>query len=102
MISYTLLSLSAFSLLLEQNNELVVNQGFSMESLFRGLLGMGVLIFIAYLLSNNRKAINWKSTVIGLGIQLILAVSILKIEFAQKVFEFFGKIFIKTLDFTLE
>ena len=55
MISYTLLSLSAFSLLLEQNNELVVNQGFSMESLFRGLLGM-------FIQSDNGRGefdINW-------------------------------------------
>ena len=39
---------------------------------------------------------------IGLATQLILAIAVLKIEFVQSIFEFFGKIFIKTLDFTME
>ena len=102
----TLLSqlyLSIFSLpLVEQNRELIASQGFSIESLIRGLIGMSFLILIAYLFSNNRKAINWKSAAIGLTTQLFLAVAVLKIEFVQKVFEFFGKIFVKTLDFTME
>ena len=102
----TLLSqlyLSIFSLpLVEQNRELIANQGFSIESLIRGLIGMSFLILIAYLFSNNRKAINWKSAAIGLTTQLFLAVAVLKIEFVQKLFEFFGKIFVKTLDFTME
>ena len=63
---------------------------------------MFTLILIAYIFSNDRKAINWKTTAIGLATQLILAIAVLKIEFVQKVFEFFGKIFIKTLDFTME
>ena len=102
----TLLSqlyLSIFSLpLVEQNRELIASQGFSIESLIRGLIGMSFLILIAYLFSNNRKAINWKSAAIGLTTQLFLAVAVLKIEFVQKLFEFFGKIFVKTLDFTME
>ena len=63
---------------------------------------MCFLVFIAYLFSNDRKAINWKTTAIGLATQLLLAIAVLKIEFAQRIFEFFGKIFIKTLDFTME
>mgnify|MGYP001365844842 FL=1 len=103
MTLYSLLNPSIFSSsLFEQNKEMVLSQGFSIESLFRGLIGMAVLILIAYLFSNNKKAINWKSAAIGLAIQLILAIAILKIEFVQKIFEFFGKIFVKTLDFTLE
>ena len=102
----TLLSqlyLSIFSLpLVEQNRELIASQGFSIESLIRGLIGMSFLILIAYLFSNNRKAINWKFAAIGLTTQLFLAVAVLKIEFVQKLFEFFGKIFVKTLDFTME
>ena len=97
------LCLSVFSFpLFEQNKELIASQGFSIESLIRGLIGMSFLILIAYLFSNNRKAINWKSAAIGLTTQLFLAVAVLKIEFIQKLFEFFGKIFVKTLDFTME
>ena len=97
------LCLSIFSFpLIEQNKELIASQGFSIESLIRGLIGMSFLILLAYLFSNNRKAINWKSAAIGLTTQLFLAVAVLKIEFVQKLFEFFGKIFVKTLDFTME
>ena len=86
----------------ESSREIILNQGFSFESLTRGLIGMVTLIIIAYLFSNDRKAINWKTTAIGLAAQLALAIAVLKIEFAQRIFEFFGKIFIKTLDFTME
>ena len=86
----------------ESSSEIILNQGFSFESLTRGLIGMVTLILIAYLFSNDRKAINWKTTAIGLTAQLVLAIAVLKIEFAQRIFEFFGKIFIKTLDFTME
>ena len=86
----------------ESSKEIILNQGFSFESLIRGLVGMFTLILIAYLFSNDRKAINWKTTAIGLAAQLVLAIAVLKIEFAQRIFEFFGKIFIKTLDFTME
>ena len=86
----------------ESSSEIILNQGFSFESLTRGLIGMVTLILIAYLFSNDRKAINWKTTAIGLTAQLVLAIAVLKIEFAQKIFEFLGKIFIKTLDFTME
>ena len=86
----------------QTSKEIILNEGFSLESLARGLIGMFTLILIAYIFSNDRKAINWKTTAIGLATQLILAIAVLKIEFIQKVFEFFGKIFIKTLDFTME
>jgi CNT family concentrative nucleoside transporter len=83
-------------------NEIILSQGFSLESIIRGIIGMISLVFIAYLFSSNKKAINWKTTFLGLISQLILAVLILRVEFVQSVFEFFGKIFVKTLDFTME
>ncbi len=83
-------------------NEIILSQGFSLESILRGIIGMISLVFIAYLFSSNKKAINWKTTFLGLTSQLILAVLILRVEFVQSIFEFFGKIFVKTLDFTME
>ena len=83
-------------------NEIILSQGFSLESIIRGIIGMISLVFIAYLFSSNKKAINWKTTFLGLTSQLILAVLILRVEFVQSIFEFFGKIFVKTLDFTME
>ena len=83
-------------------NDIILSQGFSFESILRGIIGMVFLVFVAYIFSSNRKAINWKTTLIGLATQLILAILVLKVEFVQKIFEFFGKIFVKTLDFTME
>jgi CNT family concentrative nucleoside transporter len=79
---------------------LVANQSFSFTSLWRGTLGMLSLLFIAFLFSKNRKAINWKTVIIGLLAQLILAIGVLKIPFVQSMFDFVGNIFVKILDFT--
>ena len=86
----------------EQNKEIILSQGFSLESLFRGIIGMSVLIFVAFLLSNNKKAINWKTASFGLILQIILAVAVLKISWVKLMFEYAGKIFVKILDFTME
>ena len=83
-------------------SEIIQSSGFTTESLFRGIIGMTFLIFISFLLSNNRKAINWKAASFGLLIQIILAIGVLKIPFVQAIFEFAGKIFVKILDFTME
>ena len=97
------LILKAFNLsFFEQNKEIILSQGFSLESLFRGIIGMSVLIFVAFLLSNNRKAINWKTASFGLILQIILAVAVLKISWVKLMFEYAGKIFVKILDFTME
>lgn len=80
--------------------ELIPNAGFSFNSLWRGLLGMSVLIGIAYLFSSNKKAINWKTVGIGLGLQLVIAIGVLKIKFIQVIFEFIGSLFIEVLNYT--
>ncbi len=61
---------------------------------------MAFVIFVAWLFSTNRKAINWKVVGIGLGIQLILAIGILYVPFVQAFFEMIGKMFVKILSFT--
>jgi len=84
------------------NNEIILSQGFSFESFYRGIIGMISLVIIAYFFSANKNKINWKTTFLGLATQLIMAILILRVEFVQNIFEFFGKIFVKTLDFTME
>ena len=80
--------------------EIVPNQGFSINTLWRGALGMGVLIFLAYLFSSNRRAIRWKTVGIGLGIQLLIALGVLKVSFIKAGFEAVGQVFVSILDFT--
>lgn len=82
------------------NGEIKPNEGFSLNSLLRGILGMLALLGIAYIFSSNRKAINWKTIGIGLGVQLILAIGVLKVGFVKTGFEFVGSLFVKVLDFT--
>ncbi|MAU63314.1 MAG: Na+ dependent nucleoside transporter [Flavobacteriaceae bacterium] len=103
MISIQLFFLKIFHLDgFEQNKEIILSQGFSLESLTRGLIGMLVLILIAFFFSNNRKAINWKTASVGLIIQIILAIAVLKINWIKMIFESAGRVFVKILDFTME
>ena len=80
---------------------IISNQGFSVDSLWRGILGMLALLAIAYLFSANRKAINWKTTAIGLGIQISLAIGILKVPLIQWFFNKLGQFFNEILNYTL-
>tara|TARA_Y100000746_G_C15469543_1_gene436041 strand:- start:4289 stop:5701 length:1413 start_codon:yes stop_codon:yes gene_type:complete len=84
------------------SNEIIQSSGFTINTLIRGMIGMAFLIFVSFLLSNNKKAINWKTAGFGLLIQLILAVGVLKVGWVQEIFEFAGKIFVKILEFTME
>ena len=80
--------------------EIIPNQGFSIATLLRGALGMAVLILISFLFSSNRKAINWKTVGIGLSLQVLIAIGVLKVPFVQYIFEKVGGIFVSILDFT--
>jgi len=85
-----------------QEQNIIPSDGFTLEGFLRGLLGITFLILTTYFLSNNKKAINWKTASTGLLLQLILAVGVLKISWVKMVFESAGKIFVKILDFTME
>ncbi|GAB6279606.1 MAG: nucleoside transporter [Lentimicrobium sp.] len=74
--------------------------GFSLVSVLRGLLGMVVLLAISYLLSMNRKAVDWKVVFTGLAIQIFLAIGVLYIPVIRIIFEAGGKIFVEILNFT--
>ncbi|MGC6438842.1 MAG: NupC/NupG family nucleoside CNT transporter [Flavobacteriaceae bacterium] len=82
--------------------EIIKSQGFSVESLIRGAIGMVILLGIAFFLSTNRKAINWRTVGFGLIAQLILAIGVLKIEFVQGIFRTIGNLFLAVLDFTMK
>jgi concentrative nucleoside transporter, CNT family len=82
------------------SSPIIPSQGFSIDSLWRGVLGMFSLILIAFLFSSNRKAIDWKIVFIGLAFQILIAVGVLKVEFIKAVFEFVGGLFVSVLDFT--
>lgn len=70
------------------------------ESVLRGLLGMLTLIVITWLFSANRKAINWKLVGIGLLLQLLFALGVLKVPFIAKGFDVVSSFFVVILSFT--
>lgn len=85
---------------IEAENKILPSQGFSMNSLWRGVLGMFVLLIISFLFSANRRAVDWRKVGIGLSIQLIIAIGVLKVNFIQTIFNFIGSIFIEILEYT--
>ncbi len=64
---------------------------------FSGLIGVVLILAIAFLLSNNRKAINYRLVFSGLGLQLILALFILKTTIGQNIFAWIGNSISKLL-----
>lgn len=81
-------------------------------SLVRGLIGIIVIIGIAFLFSNNKKRINWRLAGTGLLIQLTFAIFIIKSQFLQDIFsplgwpkliiEWLGGAIVSLLGFTTE
>src|SRR5690606_20065087 len=80
--------------------DIIPNQGFTLNTLLRGALGMAVLILISFLFSSNRRAINWKTVGIGLALQLLIAIGVLKVPFVQYIFEKIGQVFVSILEYT--
>ena len=98
----SLLFIAANTFVFAQEQDIIPSNGFTLEVFLRGLLGISFLILTTYLLSSNKKAINWKTASTGLLLQLILAVGVLKISWVKMIFESAGKVFVKILDFTME
>lgn len=101
----------------ENNNEFVkLSHNFSWISIFEGLRGLFILLFIAFILSNNKQNINWKLVGTGIFFQIFLAIGILKgeqigfnflnfrfdLRFIHIFFDSIGYFFTKILGFTQE
>ncbi len=79
---------------------MIPHQGMSMVSLGKGILGMLVLILMAYILSNNRKNIPWKIVGLGLLLQIVIAIAVIKISWIKGFFEYVSGFFVKVLEYT--
>jgi CNT family concentrative nucleoside transporter len=69
---------------------------------FAGLIGFALIIGIAFLMSNNRRAVNYRLVISGLLLQLALAFFILKVPLGQVIFAKLGYFITRLLDFSLE
>lgn len=81
---------------------MIPSQGFTFESLSRGFLGIITVILIAYIISNKKNKIAWKTVILALLSQLLIGILILKVPFVQLIFENAGAVFVKLIDFTRE
>lgn len=66
------------------------------------VVGLFSMVLIAYLFSANRKAVNWRTVVSGILIQIALGLIILKLPFGRQIFEFARQLFTGILDYTNE
>ena len=67
---------------------------------FIGFIGIAVIFILAFALSNNRKAINYRTIGVGLLLQVLLAIFILKTPLGKTVFATLGKMVQKLLQFS--
>ncbi|MCB9227180.1 MAG: hypothetical protein H6578_08460 [Chitinophagales bacterium] len=73
---------------------------FSVIATLRGLLGLFFLLLVAYIFSSDRKKINWKTVGMGVSLQLVLAILVLKVPFVKTIFDVVSKGFVSVLNFT--
>ena len=78
----------------------------SFVSILRGVIGIAVVVLIAFLFSENKSKIPWKIVGIGLLFQIVLAFLILNpfgvsfLEYFRLGFQLLGKVFVAILDFS--
>jgi len=110
--TYKILEVSPNKLVLRGTNEDILDfnakvnakseTSFSITSVLRGILGMLFLLLVAFALSSDRKKINWRLVGIGVGLQLVLALLVLKVPFVKSIFDLVSKGFVTVLNFTKE
>lgn len=69
---------------------------------FFGIFGIVFIFLIAFLMSNNRKAINYKTVGTGFALQVLLAVFVFKVPLGRALFMNIGMFIQKILDFAKE
>src|SRR5690606_40050357 len=68
--------------------------------ILRGILGIGFLIGVAWLLSSSKRSVNWRLVISGIALRFIFAFAVLKFSYVRKGFQFVSSFFVVILDFT--
>jgi CNT family concentrative nucleoside transporter len=71
-------------------------------SLIQGFLGLMVFVALGYLFSINRKAIDWRLVIWGVGLQILIGLLVIKIVYINHFFQWIGGGFSILLGFTSE
>ena len=70
--------------------------------IFRALIGLTGLLGLAFLLSENRRAVDWRLVGGGVGLQWLLGVLFLAVPGADRLFNGLAKFFVWITDFSAE
>src|SRR5689334_5727091 len=67
---------------------------------FVGVLGLAVLMGLAFIFSTNRRAIRWKTVGLGLGLQFLFGLIVLRWDFGRYVISKAGKAVTTLLEYS--
>ena len=67
-----------------------------------GCFGLAVLISIAFSLSSNRKEVDWKLVISGIGLQLFFAILVILVPGGREFFEVLSRIFVTIIGFAMD
>ncbi len=67
-----------------------------------GLLGLAVLIGIAFAFSDRRRSIDWLMVVTGIGLQMLFAILVILVPGGREFFEGLSRIFVRVISFALD
>ena len=70
-------------------------------AILRGLLGIAFLLGVCWLCSEKRKSISWALVAKALGLQVVLALLILKAPYFSQGFDFLARAFAKISEISL-
>ena len=65
-----------------------------------GLLGILLFLGVAYGMSHNRRAINWRTVGWGVALQVVFAIFVLRVPLGIELFKFLGDAVTKILSFS--
>jgi CNT family concentrative nucleoside transporter len=65
-----------------------------------GAVGMATMITLAWLMSSNRRRVNWRLVATGVGLQVVFGFIVLKTPFGRAIFDGASQVFTQLLGFT--
>ena len=82
------------------SKETISSSGFSFISIIRGAIGILFFLFLGWVFSIDRKNINWALVGKGVGLQLFIAIMVLKFPIVETIFDGISYGFVKLIGFT--
>ncbi len=71
-------------------------------SVLHGLIGLVFVTFLAFLFSNNRRAINWRLVITGILLQFVFAFLVVKTNIGREIFNWISKLFVALFSFAAD